>query len=389
MPRKFFECALCCEDKFEALPRWVGDSRICDSCAEEAIKPLFHGALGHEHKYPPMWGREKLDVWTFWDLFDEHFREAWPIKEKEYATPAKTRLYCEHRDKVSGIVCGEFLGKRGLGLALCSKCQCHTCRACKMSVGNAASPERHTCKWAIESNPFEKLQRGFDYQNCPGCQKEIFPAEGCNHMTCRPPCSAHFCFVCGQAVEARRSGHWQQGGCPRFGVAGPRIIFDNPDEHSEAGTDESDNSEEDGDIGLVERMRDVARIGQLVDIFDNAADAERLESNRTRYTRGVASPNSEARFRFFGYVSTNLAIVLQVMRTRFDVEDVSDLLREFSERHQRINHQYPLLRDNAEAQVGTVTQLSDLSNEFDSYFVFALETMADLMVIADGHRRRT
>lgn len=163
-------------------------------------------------------------------------------------------------------------------------------------------------------------------------------------------------------------------------MAGPRIIYDNPDEHSEAGSDASDNSEDGGEAGLVEHMRDVARIGQLIDIFDNAADAERVESNRMRSTRGVASPNSEARIGFFGYISTNLAIVLQVMRTRFDVDDVHDLLREFSERHQRINTQYPLMRDNAEAQAGTVTQLADLSDQFDAYFVFALETMANLRV---------
>lgn len=214
-------------------------------------------------------------------------------------------------------------------------------------------------------------------------------------MTCLPPCGAHFCFICGKKVAARRSGHWQKGGCPRFGVAGPRLIWDRPDEHSEGGTDASDeedqedeDDEDDDETGRLDLIQDLMRIDRLIDVFDNAADAERVESNRMRIIRGVASPNSESRIRFFGYISTNFSIVHQVMQTRFDVEHVPGLLAEFNERHRRISTEYPVIRDSAEAQVGTVTQLSDLSDEFDAYFVFALETITDLEGIAGAQRRR-
>lgn len=386
MPRTRFECTLCLEDKFEAYPRRIGDSRICDACANEAVKPQFHNALEHEYQYPPMWGKEKLDLWTFCDLFDDEFRKTWQKKEKEYAMPVKERLYCEHRDIITGVICGEFLGKNGVGLTLCLRCKCSTCRACGVAEGNCAGSGHHDCKKSAEVNPFEKLLKGRHYQQCPDCEKEFVQGDGCNHMTCRPPCSAHFCFICGERVAARRSGHWQKGGCPRFGVSGNRRIWDNLDEHSEAGTDESDNNEG-GEVGLIEHLRDVVNIERLVEIFDNAADAERVESNRMRSIRGVPSLSSEYRIRFFGYVSTNLAIVLQVMRSRFDIDHVPSLLAEFNERHRRINDVYRFSQENAELQVGTVTQLSDLSDEFDAYFVFALEVIADLSIIAQAHRR--
>lgn len=381
MPRTHFQCILCFEDKFEAYPRWIGHSRICDACADEAVKPLFHAALEHEYQYPPMWGKEKLDIWTFWDLLDDDFQVAWKEKEKEYAMPVKKRLYCESRDNARGTVCGRFLGQKGLGLIRCSRCQCHTCRGCGITTSGSKS---HACKDIARNNALEKFVRGRHYQQCPGCEKEIFQAEGCNHMICRRPCSSHFCFTCGKRVAAHRSGHWQKGGCPRFGVSGPRRIWDNPDEHSEDEADASDN--DGGAMDLFDQLRDVRRVERMIDIFDHAADAERLESNRARITRGVPSLVGEHRIRFFGYVLTNLATVLDVMHTRFDVDHVAELLREFNDRHQRIHHEYGLSK-GAGPQPGTVTQLSDLSDEFDAYFVFAVETIADLSVIADAQRR--
>lgn len=200
-------------------------------------------------------------------------------------------------------------------------------------------------------------------------------------MTCRPPCNTHFCFACGERVAAHQSGHWQIGGCPRFG----QNIYDAPGAHSEDGTDDSDVDERD----LIEQdLRDIAEIQQLIGVFDHAADAERAESNRTRSIQGVASGSGEDRIRFFGFVSSNLAILLQLLRSQLDLDRVSDLLDEFTARHQRISHEYHLNQGTETPQAGTVTNLSDLSDEFDAYFVFALEAMADLTVVANAQRAR-
>lgn len=392
MPFTHFECILCCEDKFEELPRWIGNSqsaRICDSCARDCVAPLFHAALEYEHQYPPTCGKEKLDIWTFWDLFDDRFREAWRTNVQEYDMPVKERLYCEHRDSTSGIICGGFLGQRGLGMVLCSRCQCHTCKSCGTSDGNAASLGSHICKKAATVDALEEFQKGQQYQRCPGCEVVIFQAEGCNHMTCRPPCNAHFCFICGERVAAHQSGHWQPGGCPRFGVAGPRRIWNDPGEHSEDEEEESDDDDDDDDekddeMNLLEHLRDVRRVRRLIETF---ADAEQVERIRVRLTPSVMSVDSEPRVAFFGDVLANLNIVLQMMHTEFDVDQIPDQLREFSTRHERIRSQYDFLRANAHAQMGKVTQLSDLSDEFDAYFVFALETRADMTGIAAAHGR--
>lgn len=53
-----------------------------------------------------------------------------------------------------------------------------------------------------------------------------------------------------------------------------------------------------------------------------------------------------------------------MMHTEFDVDQVPDQLREFSARHDRIRSQYDLLRASPDVQM--VTQLSDLSDEFDA-----------------------
>ena len=329
-----------------------------------------------------MWGKEQLDVWAFCDLFDEDFRQVWREKVQEYTMPVKDRLYCEYRDSDSGVVCGAFLGRKGLGLVLCSRCQCHTCGDCGLSDESAISAKAHTCKKTTEVDAFEEMQKGQHYQQCPGCEKEIFQAEGCNHMICRPPCGAHFCFVCGKRVAAHQSGHWQQGGCPRFGVSGPRRIWDDPDEHSEDEADASDD--DDVEMDLFEHLRDVMIVQQLIDVF---TDVERLESDRMEVTRGIAAVSSEQRMRFFGDVVANLNIVDQMMHNTFDVDRIAEQLRGFHERHERVREEYESNRAASASQTDTFTQLSDLSEEFDLYFVFALETMADLNVIAGAQQR--
>lgn len=250
-----------------------------------------------------------------------------------------------------------------------------------MSERNAVTAVYHACKELAKDKPCQKLEKGRDYQQCPGCKQDIFQADGCNHMACRPPCSTHFCFACGRKVAAHRSGHWQEGGCPRFGLN----IWDSPGDHSDDDSDASDGDDEDG---LAEHLLDLARLERMIEIFDHAADAERVESNRVRLTRGVTPNSNEDRFRFFGFVSRNLAMVLEVMRSQFDVDRVHDVLAEFKQRHERIEREYHLNRGMSASQAGTVTQLSDLSDEFDAYFVFALEMMTDLTMIADELRAR-
>ena len=393
MPYALFECVLCCEDKVEELPRWIGDSqsaRICDECARDCVAPRFHAALQHEHQYPPMWGKEKLDIWTFWDLFDDGFRKAWREKEKEYAMPVKQRLYCEHRDPGSGNVCGEFLGQKGLGLVRCSSCLCHSCKNCGISDEDATRLKHHVCKKAAAGDSFAKFQKGRHYQKCPGCEKEIFPAEGCNHMTCRPPCSTHFCFICGNRVAAQKSGHWQRGGCPRFGVSGPRRIWDEPGEHSEDEDDGSDDDDDDDDDDdereLLELERDVSRVMQLEDTF---ADALRFEGGRLMFTPAVATVDSDRRIAFYSDMSANLYIVRRMVQSSFDVDRIPQQLREFNARHERIRSTYELNRNNPDWLAGHGRHLSDLDDDFDAYFVFALETIADMSGIAGAHGRRT
>ena len=384
MPYKRFECALCCEYKFEEMPRWVGPvggSRICNACARDGVVPQFHAALEHEYQYPPMWGKEKLDIWTFWDLFDDDFREAWPKKVKEYAMPVKERVYCEHRDSRSGNVCGVFLGQKRVGVMWCNRSRCHTCMNCgsRDDSSGVMSIWNHVCKTAATGDGLENFRKEQDYQQCPDCEKKIFLGEGCNHMTCRPPCSAHFCFICGERVAAHHSGHWQQGGCPRFGVSGPRRIWDQPGEHSE---DEDDGPDSDDD----EHERDIMRVFALMDTF---AAAVRFERTRIMFMMPGTTADSERHIAFYVDVLANLEIVRQILQSRIDVDRISLQLREFSGRHQRIRREYDLNRNNADWLTGPrpVTRLADLDDEFDAYFVFALETMADMEAIAAARGR--
>jgi hypothetical protein len=383
MPNTYFECALCGDDKFEALPRWVDDDcRICDECAEDCVAPRFHNALQHEHHYPPTWGNVVLDLWTFWDLFDGIFLDAWRKKMQEYSAPVKSRLYCEHRSRVGKTVCGAYLGTKGPGSVCCSLCRGLTCKKCEARTSDVISAATHRCREVSKEDPFEKLTKGRDYQQCPGCKKEIIQAEGCNHMVCIASCGTHFCFVCGQQVVARRSGHWQKD-CPRFGVAGKTLIWDNEGEHSVADSDEFDPDFDDdaGDLAL--DLVDQADIDHLIERFDQAHEAEQLEDTRNR-TMMARMIRRKSRADFLMYISFNLALVNQVRQFRFQLDDAADVLEEFGNRHQHIIRKLRFYQSETEPPVWVgshVIDLADLEVELDSYMFYAGQTIEDLLHI--------
>jgi len=400
MPKTHFECVLCGDEKFEALPRWVGDSRICDECAEEDVVPQFLDALDYEYLYPPMWGNVVMDIWTFWDLLDDDFKDAWSRKVQEYKTPVEFRLYCEHRSVIDGNVCGAYLGAKGSGYVCCSQCRHYTCGRCEAGISNAMA---HRCQEVVKEDPFEKLNRGRDYQQCPGCKKEIFQAAGCNHMTCIPPCETHFCFFCGQQVAARRSGHWQGNSCPRFGVVGKTMLWDNVGEHSEPESEDDEEDQEDEAAGggesedegaeeqgaedeeaLAPNLADLVDAEHLIRVFDQAAAAEDFEENRNRFTRLPWTPVlRESRAGFFNYISLNLAIVIKVMNVTFDLDDVATILEGFTNRDQRITAMLRLYRSQSGPEFRGATEMRDLEEDLRAYIIYARETTRDLIHIVE------
>jgi hypothetical protein len=313
---------------------------------------------------------------------------------QEYSVPVKSRLYCEHRSRVGRSVCGAYLGTKGPGSVCCSLCRGLTCKKCEARTSDVISAATHRCREVSKEDPFEKLTKGQDYQQCPGCKKEIFQAEGCNHMICLAPCGTHFCFFCGQQVVARRSGHWQKD-CPRFGVVGKTLIWDNEGEHSEADSEEFESDgdfEPDDDTGnLALDLADQIDIDLLIELFDQAHEAEQLEDTRGRTMRAPMI-RRESRASFFMYLSVNLALVNQFRQARLDLDDVADILDEFNNRHRHIINKLRLYQSGTEPGVwvgSRVIDLADLENELNSYILYASETIGDLQRILQQAIERT
>ncbi|GAB7326313.1 hypothetical protein MBLNU13_g10287t1 [Cladosporium sp. NU13] len=157
------------------------------------------------------------------------------------------------------------------------------------------------------------------------------------------------------------------------------------DEDESNGSDDDGDDDDEGDeMELLEHPRDVGRVQHFIEIF---ADAERAERIRVRLTPSVIRVDSEPLVAFFGDLLTNLNIILQMMHTEFDADRIPGQMREFNARHERIRNYYDLNRANSDTLTSTVTHLSDLNDEFDAYFVFALETSADMNAIAAAQGR--
>jgi hypothetical protein len=126
-------------------------------------------------------------------------------------------------------------------------------------------------------------------------------------------------------------------------------------------------------------------VNQLVHTFAGAWGFER----GIRMFGAVATVDSDRRIAFYSDLLANLGIVHQMVRGRFEVNQISQQLREFNARHGRIRNTYDMSRNDPNWHTSSVTRLSDLGDEFDAYFVFALESIADMNGIAAASGRRT
>ena len=133
--------------------------------------------------------------------------------------------------------------------------------------------------------------------------------------------------------------------------------------------------------------RDVRRVFQLRDTFESAL---RFDRNRRLATVSATTRvDRDRRIAFYIDVLANLEIVRQMVQTSFVVDRIPLMLREFNARHASISSVYHPNRNNPGWLVGQGRLLSDLDDEFDAYFVFALEAIADMGGITGAHGRRT
>ncbi|KAM0717642.1 hypothetical protein Q7P37_007494 [Cladosporium fusiforme] len=390
MPPTEFTCIFCIEQKSEALPRWISaerSERICDECARESIAPLFHQAIEHEHAYPPRWGNQTLDYWTFQDLLEENDKRKWHTKVREYAVHTERRLYCRHRDERSGEFCGEYLGEKGEGTVGCSSCLGRTCKSCGVSRYEAPGDmDEHMCELELEEDPFADMKKGRDYQQCPGCKMKITQRDGCNHMICT--CKAHFCFICGRKVEPRFSGHWQPGGCPRYGRVQDGPLFDPAGWHS-AGEDEDEDADAVAFAAreIARRQRLMTRYESLIRFFNNQVIREQRQIDNAATRHNLPRDwlaHAQMRISLWKAVSTNMDIAYRVVDPSWDIdaEDPVGILSQFEDRHRTIMRESDEARGRRQPD-DDVVQISNMNLEFEIYLEAAEETIQDLRELTD------
>ena len=250
-----FECGVCAEDKSAWVHYHIG-ACVCLDCVKESIIPMFQEALLHEYAFPPVFGQYRLNHKTFLNLFPTGFVQKYEQKIKEYQTPVKQRIWCQHtvlkpsvfenlgfrsRGEVTTQERAHFLSKDGetercngfvgqletvASLVFCTRCVGIVCSKCQAPIlDRDIEKGQHECSTETdrtkEPDDFKSLARGKHYQICPkeSCGVRLELAEACNFMRC-PHCQTGFCFVCGIPVS-HNSTHWSSGNpCPRWNQPG-------------------------------------------------------------------------------------------------------------------------------------------------------------------------
>ncbi|KAK5126809.1 hypothetical protein LTR85_009743 [Meristemomyces frigidus] len=240
------ECSVCCD----TIPATsdnvtITDDVVCLPCFDENIRPMFVAALEHEHDYPVSWGTTALDAQDFAKYLPHGFMLRWVFRKREYETPVKERVYCRHRSEAREE-CGVFFGAKaaatGAGrIYLCISCKRSTCGICAVSCN--ADGRMHVCGEPDgvvpieDEDPFKGLERGRDFQLCPGCQVYVTLRDGCNHIVCtQSGCGTSFCYICGLKLARKEREHFKPGKpCPRYNQPGAKNAHhDHHHHHQEA-----------------------------------------------------------------------------------------------------------------------------------------------------------
>lgn len=225
-----FTCALCQESRLATRENRVllpkGDD-ACAECFRESIVPQFWHSIQHPSEFPFHWGSSPLRFQNYAQYIPAYTEmlKAFFLRRGELETEPGKRVYC------LGEGCEEFLGaqrdhrKYELDdVYVCDACFCHVCAWCK----KGAEPG-HVCTTASAQKDEEipGLEKGKDYQLCPGCTAPCSLEDGCNSMRCSQ-CRTEFCVICNEKVTHGDNEHWQPGKpCPRFGKPGdPRALYD-------------------------------------------------------------------------------------------------------------------------------------------------------------------
>jgi hypothetical protein len=120
--------------------------------------------------------------------------------------------------------CGRVLGTKVAGVygilgVPCADCGGETCGDC----GRPRKAQGACCREDL--NPEAELSAEAIRRctaECPACSATVQRADGCNHMTC-PTCASHFCYVCGETLEAGVIyRHWGER-CMQYGQDKPEF----------------------------------------------------------------------------------------------------------------------------------------------------------------------
>ena len=223
------ECAIC-QCTFEAplglLRALACDHHACLDCKQKWIMSQVEANILPVRCFGclPSSGRPESSECNTWPEF--YVRAS--LCEKEYADYLAASLRIWSLCSSDARVCntpdcqGLTFVQPGDVSWTCSFCRSLWCVQCRKKH----DPSVSCASFAQEEkadHEMRKLIASGSVKQCPVCKNGVQKNEGCNHMTCIS-CRAHFCYVCGQQLDAAHPySHFRRGTCPLFDV--PSEIF--------------------------------------------------------------------------------------------------------------------------------------------------------------------
>ncbi|PBP18079.1 hypothetical protein BUE80_DR010964 [Diplocarpon rosae] len=207
-------CTACQETllSFE-LARVPCRHEYCGRC----LRDLFSASMTDDTLFPPRCCREPITpVGHVRTYLSAHIVQRYEAKKIEFDTPNRT--YCSNPLCSSFIRAEHIVGDHASG----QLCRTVTCPICKVTAHRGDCPEDTALQLVLE------VAQDNQWQRCWSCRRLVELDTGCNHITfvltppnpseaspglkvrSRCPCSAEFCYACGERWKTCQCDQWDE-----------------------------------------------------------------------------------------------------------------------------------------------------------------------------------
>eukprot|EP01124_Arcella_intermedia_P025087 TRINITY_DN4413_c0_g1_i1.p1 TRINITY_DN4413_c0_g1~~TRINITY_DN4413_c0_g1_i1.p1 ORF type:complete len:511 (+),score=108.70 TRINITY_DN4413_c0_g1_i1:79-1611(+) len=228
-PKGSYECSVCLEDTEDYLQNPTCGHYFCRTCWRAGIENDIVGGNVFKIKCFHINCKELVPDDIIQSLVSPQLWEKYrTYLGNKFVDGANDVRWCIANDCKNAITQSSLVGNQKVGVCPCGTVFCWN-KECASQSHCPASCDEYT-KWKEKNGSSDFQSQKWILENtkkCIKCKSPVSKQDGCFQMTCRPPCSQQFCWLCSEDWKTH-SDHFRCKKHPEAGSpsdVGNRVLY--------------------------------------------------------------------------------------------------------------------------------------------------------------------